>query len=716
MAAPDLSLWAIIGALRQQAVAGGELDALPTPVREARLFAAALEGLPLGIEPGDTLAGDFGSRYLSEAQRGEIEATLAAPIQAPSEPAPPSPLQLMTERFYYRAGYTKSHTCADYEGVIRAGLAGFLDDVADVAADATGDALDTLQAMAIALKAVAAWAGRYADVARAHAESAPDAEERERLELIAEACDHVPMHPARTFHEALQAVWLIHAAIGVSELSGSSLSLGRLDQFLLPLFQRDLDRGIPLEELERHLHSLWRKLNAFGDPACAVNLGGLDPAGRDLFNPLSAMIVRVTRDLRLPAPILAARIHERLPTAVFDSLTAPDLFTLGQPTFYGELPCREAMVRRGVPASEAHRFALNSCMGLVMPGEEISDMWGGVANLLLPLELTLNGGEPFDNELPIKLHTPPLAEFADFDALYAQFEEYLDELIAYVIGENWKATQYAATHQPNPFLSALTRDCIARGEDRAGGGARYHCIIIEGFGWANAADALTAIRQLVFETGSYSLGDLVAAVKSNFDGDQALRCELLACPKYGNGDDIADDMARRVTDTFARLVSQHDRDNVHYLPSYHTLNAHVVAGKASAASLDGRRRGEALGKNAGPMLGRNTQGLTGALLSASAIDQRAMSGGQALDISLDPALVEDSEGRRKFQEALLTYFARGGLQVQVNGISACQLREAIADPRQYADLTVKIAGYSARFVSLPSEIQEEMVERFETGL
>ncbi|MEI6503650.1 MAG: pyruvate formate lyase family protein, partial [Armatimonadota bacterium] len=314
------------------------------------------------------------------------------------------------------------------------------------------------------------------------------------------------------------------------------------------------------------------------------------------------------------------------------------------------------------------------------------------------------------------LQTPPRIGYASFDELYAQWEAYLAELTGYLVARQAEATQWVGQERPNPFFSALTADCIERGLDRAVGGVRYHGLTVEGFGWANLADALTSIKQLVFDEGRYTLAELTVAAQADFAGHEGLLADLRDCPKYGNADVEADALAARVTATFAALVTAHNHDNLYYLPSYHTLNVHVYAGAKLPASLDGRRAGQPLGKNAGPLPENRRGPLTALLLSASAIDQRALSGGQALDISVDPKLLADAEDRRKLQALLLTYFARGGLQIQVNGLGAEELREAIAEPHTHRDLIVRIAGYSARFVDLGLPVQEEMVQRFEVGL
>lgn len=175
-------------------------------------------------------------------------------------------------------------------------------------------------------------------------------------------------------------------------------------------------------------------------------------------------------------------------------------------------------------------------------------------------------------------------------------------------------------------------------------------------------------------------------------------------------------MARRLAEEYADAVSRHSHDGLYYLPSFHTLTAHVPAGAKTAASLDGRRAGEPLAKNIGTSPGRATCGHTALMRSAATIDQSAYSGGQALDIRVDPGLLATVEGRHGFRALLRTYFRMGGLQVQVNGLSADELRAARVEPELHRELIVRIAGYSAPYVSLPPEVQVEMIARFEAGL
>ena len=683
-------LWQQVRALRASAYA--ELAALPAPLREARLLHAVLAGIPVGIPDGDLLAGDFGPAF------GEMVADASPP--APGLPgAPDGELWQALNRWHIRAGYTLAHTTVDYPLALQKGFAA-------IAAEArTRNASETVperrahrEAMALALEAVIAWAERFADLADSLA-----------LPEIAARCRRVPREPARDFAEAMQSAWFIHAAVGISELCQSSLSLGRLDQYALPYFMGN-------EQARPFLRALFAKLNRYGDAACALNLGGADATGGDLYNDLSRLIVDVVEKRHDAAPILAARVHGSMREADLDQLTDPALLRLSQPTFYGEEPCREALRRRGVPETDLPEWCANSCMGLMMPGAEIADMWAGVVTWLLPLELALNAGRPFVGELPLALVTTPRRNYATFPELVDQVMAYVDEFVALCIDRNRRQTARVADEFPNPYLSALTADCIARGMDRAGGGARYHAGTIEAFGLVNVADALHTIRALHFGRGEHTLAELTAAARADFAGHDELLAEIRRLPKVGDGDPAVDALARELADRFAAIVRRHSPDRPQYLPSFHTLNAHIPAGAAYGASLDGRRAGDPLAKNVGPTLLGRPRAHTSVTQSAARLPQRDFAAGQALDLSIDAESLRPLPARRAFQGLLRTYFAEGGLQIQVNGLTAAKLRAAIAQPEAHADLLVRMGGYSARFVTLSPTIQQEMVARFETGL
>jgi len=189
--------------------------------------------------------------------------------------------------------------------------------------------------------------------------------------------------------------------------------------------------------------------------AAALNLGGVDAHGHDLFNDLTRLFIRVAAKLQMVAPILAAHIHPGLRREDFDLLTAPELFRIGQPSFYGEFSCRKALLQRGVPATEVHRWAANSCMGLMMPGEEFSDMWGVIFTFLLPLELALNHGRPFNGNLSFRLQTVSSEQYHNIAAILNTTIAYADELLSMLIKRHGGISAEEGANNPDPLVSAL---------------------------------------------------------------------------------------------------------------------------------------------------------------------------------------------------------------------------------------------------------------------
>lgn len=684
--------------LRDRASSDPEVMALSPAQREAEIFRRILMKIPVGIVEGESLAGDYGTSfgdagYRAIAETAEANKKKKAAAAGPTELG--GFLALQAQQNGYLAFFTRAHTSPAYDLVLAKGLNGIIAELEAAMATADDARRDYLAAEIVALRAVIAWSGRFAD-------------------LGFDACRHVPAEPARTFHEAVQSLWLVHTCIGVGERGDGSLSLGRIDQYLYPFYEADRARGVPAEDLADTVTDLVLKLNRYADASGAANLGGVDAQGNDLFNDLSRLIVKVCTGLQVPAPILAARIHPGIRQDDFDLLTDPRLIRMGQPSFYGEFSCRGALRARGIAESDVHRWAVNSCMGMIMPGEEFSDMWGGVFYFLLPLELALNKGRRFHGTLPLELKTVAPDDYANVAEIMDATLAYAKEILGILTERHRQINQVQGETNPDPYLSALLRGGEL-GRDRLLGGPRYHTAVVDTFGLVNAADAIAAIDRVVFQERSHALQELVAAAINDFAGQEALRLELIAAPKFGNADAAVDRIASELASRYAAAVRACSDHKLVYLPSFHTLNYHVSVGGSWGASLDGRRRGEPFAKNIGPMQGRNKRGITSVMSSALAVDQQAFCGGQALDLYVEPGLIDRSADRAKLQAALQTYFRMGGLQVQVNGADVEMLKDAMVHPEKYPDLTIRIGGFSARFVTLLPEVQRETIRRFEAG-
>lgn len=639
--------------------------------REAELFRRILAGMPIGGDPRNSrLAGHFG---VKEGENGFDLPPAAAPESHPDD------FDALCGKLQCAVTIATNHTTLDYELILNRGLLALAEETQN-------------PAQRTALLAVADFAERYAT-------------------LGFELCRRVPAHPATTFAEALQSILLVQAMTGISERSFASISLGRFDQYCYPYFEQDRKRGVKESELAAVLREFLRMLNLHGDFAKALNIGGGDRDGNDQFNDLSRLILRLAAELRLPAPLLAVHCTETTRDEDLALATRPELFTIGQPTFYGEENCRETLRKRGVLPDDLDRWCVNSCMGLMIAGREFCDMWAVVCNMLPGLEAALNGGEPFRS---CGLAAKPPHDYSNIEALTEAMLAYDRKLLRLLMERHSRlnAEAFEQGYHPSPFVSALLSGGTP-GADRLHGGPRYHTANVDLFALVNASDALAAIDELVFRRKSRSLAEIAAAAKNNFEGAEELRRELLVCPKFGNGNAVADAFAARLAKRLAAIIREENpAGDILYMPSFHTLNTHVWRGADYPASCDGRRAGEPFAKNIGPMLGRNHEGISGVIRSAAAIDQTDFPGGQALDIYCDRPLYMTEEARKKFRSTLRTYFKLGGLQLQVNAVSIEELEEAEKQPELHEDLTVRIGGFSTYFVRLPKEAQHDMIERF----
>jgi formate C-acetyltransferase len=510
--------------------------------------------------------------------------------------------------------------------------------------------------------------------------------------------------------EAMAAVWIIHSVVPMSDAHWASISIGRMDQYLYPFYLDAIKNGVSKDEIKGYFKNLFVFLETYGDGACALNIGGMDKDGRDLMNDLSRLIIEVEKEMLTASPIFAVRVNENTPDDIIDECIDLKLFSIGQPTFYGEKSCREALSHRGVPSEDAVDFTVNSCMGIYMVGQEIASMWGFVCNMHLPLELAVNGGKGINSCLPYESKVE-YKEPTNLDGLIALYEEYLRELFAVCLPINRKNAYEFAANRPNPLTSLMTCGCIESGLDRSVG-AQYNTETVEAFALANAADAICAIDTLVFTQKKYTLAQFTKAARADYVGYDEILRDIKSCKKYGMNDSRADGIAAKLVEITARLCKEFDHDNVHFVPSLHTLDGNVWFGSKLYSTLDGRLKGTPIAKNAGPSNDARTPNPTSLMLSAASLNQKLFDGGQPIDIYFDRSTLSTKDGRDKIKALVKTYFELGGIQLQVNSIDIELLEKAYENPQDYPDLIVRIGGYSIRFNQLPKVTMREFIDRF----
>jgi formate C-acetyltransferase len=248
------------------------------------------------------------------------------------------------------------------------------------------------------------------------------------------------------------------------------------------------------------------------------------------------------------------------------------------------------------------------------------------------------------------------------------------------------------------------------------GGAHYNFSGPQGVQIANVADSLAAVRKAVFEEKWLTAEELLSALRNNYHGQEPLRQRLINCvPKYGNDEDRVDKLAQKWANYYSDLVSQYAtvRGGV-YQPGFYTVSAHLPMGADVGATPDGRRAGEPLADGGlSPMAGRDKKGPTAVLRSVSKLDLETASNGTLLNMKFLPALFEEPQALNKFVSLLRIFCKLKIPHVQFNVVSTATLREAQANPGQYRDLVVRVAGYSAYFTELDRNLQEEIIRRSE---
>lgn len=638
------------------------------------LFCAALENLPVGKSAEFPYPGIFGLEFTPPEIRSDWEKRIAADgINRPSFSSIPPFFQSLADVGCNVDDGGRGHTTIDFSEVLQKGLKAIYAQVADGETPFEKCARRTL----LAVKEFAAKSG----------------------------C-RVPWEPARNLDEALQSIWLVYECIIISELVPYSYSWGRMDQYLLP-FASDVSEEVLTEKMALFFRFL-NQVN-FNDDASALNVGGVEG-----FNKVSRAIVEAAARNRMPAPMLTVRICKNFPAEDWERILRPELLACGQPTLYGEESCRAALRRRGVPEETLPNWAANSCMGLVIPGEEWQDMWGAVLPLPLALEPVLNAGHFFRENHPFDSGVSP-QEITSYDICYQQLLAYIKALFKTAVAAEKARCTELASHFQNVFVSLFYKDCISRQKEVRNGGVKSRTMIVETMGMVNLADSLFSIKKLVFDEKKYTLPALTAALKNDFADAPELLKDIAGLPKFGENKGEVEKIFQQLTADVAKIAESFSGNGFCCAPSLHTLHNHINYGLRLGATADGRRAGEPLAKNAGTSPDVQTAH-TSLVLAASCWDQSRFSGGQPLDLWIQASDWYDREHVKRYAALFSTYFDRGGLQLQINGADPAELREALEHPAKYGHLIVRIGGFSMRFVELHRKAQEDFIRRFASGM
>jgi len=538
--------------------------------------------------------------------------------------------------------------------------------------------------------------------------------------------------PAETFHEAVQSVWFLFALLH-AESNASSFSPGRLDQYLYPYLERDLQRGvIGLPGALEILECFWLKCNEIvymrnsesaryfaGFPTgFNIAIGGQREDGSDSTNLLSWLCLKAQEHLLLPQPNLSVRLHSGSPQEFLVEVARVIGMGSGMPQVFNDESVIPALQGVGIRERDARDYAVVGCVELSTQGNNLGWSDAAMLNMVKALELTLTGGVCLLSGERIGLDTGTLADYASFEQLEAAYERQLDHFIDLTIRGCDTVDRAHAELFPSPFLSSVIDDCVDKGIDVTAGGAFYNLSGIQAIQVANVADSLAAIKHCVYDERSVSAAQLLDALRSDFVGHEPLRQRLLnRVPKYGNDVEWVDQLGARWAEAFARkLRSYRNARGGLYHAGFYTVSAHVPMGKNVGATPDGRKSAMPLADGGlSPMQGRDARGPTAVLQSVSRIDAQWGSNGTLLNMKFLPEFFQRQEDLEKFVALLRGWVRLKIHHAQFNVLRPEDLIRAKQTPELYRHLTVRVAGYTAYFTELAGDLQDEIIRRTTQG-
>lgn len=637
----------------------------------------------------------------------------------------------------FTCGYTLTKGCGhwllNFENVLDHGFKGIKERAQeklsklDYAMKDGVEKIPLYEAIITTCDAVKAFAERFSNLAIDQAKTASP-ERRKELLKISEICSRVPYEAPQSFREAVQAIYFIQLITQI-ESDGTGISLGRLDHILYPFYKKDLEEGvITKEEASELIDNLWLKIGSIiqvwneedskafgGHPISqAITLGGQDKHGRDDTNELSYMMLEATARVHMPQPSVCVRVNRNSPEDFLMLCAEVIREGVGMPAMYNDEIAIPALTMKGFSLEDAREyFGVIGCVEPGIQGKLNGFTNSGYFNLTKCLELTLNGGvDPMTKK---RLSEDTGVTFSSYEDLFNKFLLQMDELLKHQVVVTNIVDVMHARLAPIPFVTAITDDCIETGKEVMAGGAKYNTDGIQAVGLADTVDSLYAIKKLVFEDKVLTMERLNEAIAHNFEGyDDVYLMVTKKINKYGNNDPKVDSIARDVATAFCEMVEKYEspRGGI-FTPGIYSNSANVPLGEVCGALPNGRKSRMPIAEACSPVHGTEKNGPTQAALSVASIDHMILTNGSQYNQKYHPSALKGEKGLRCLVDVIRTFFEAGGYHIQFNVVSRETLEAAQKDPQSYRDLVVRVAGYTAFFVDLNKDIQDDIIDRTE---
>ena len=719
-------------------------------------------------------------REVHKYWKGKTTSELATSYMAP-EAIKAIEHNIFTPGNYFYNGV--GHVTVKYEEVLAIGYEGIIAKAqAELDKCQVGDGdyarkSHFLNAVILSCQAVIEYAERYAALAQEMAAQCQDPQRRSELLMIAQNCSNVPRKGATTFYEACQSFWFVQQLLQI-ESSGHSISPGRFDQYMYPYYKKDLDSGKLTREFAQELiDCIFVKLNDLNkcrDGASAEGfagyslfqnmiVGGQNSEGIDVTNDLSFMCIDASHHVFLPAPSLSIRVWNGTPHDLMIKAAELTRTGIGLPAYYNDEVIIPSLMSRGVTLEDARDYNIIGCVEPQKAGK--TDGWHDAAffNMCRPLELVFHNGK--DKGVQVGPQTGNVEDMDTFEKFYHAYKVQMEYMIKLLVNADNAIDMAHAERCPLPFLSSMIDDCMKSGKSVQEGGAVYNFTGPQGFGIANMADSLYAVKTLVYDEKKLSMKELKEALTTNYGhglnqediaamtsevaqdmaaaGQQVGPTEIAAIlqsvvaavespeakangerilkmieevPKFGNDDPEVDAFARDVAYTYTKpMLKYHNPRGGQFQAGLYPVSANVPLGAQTGATPDGRLAYQPVADGVSPSAGKDVNGPTAAANSVSRLDHGIASNGTLFNQKFHPSALSGRRGLENFVGLIRSYFDQKGSHMQFNVVSRETLLDAQKHPEQYKHLVVRVAGYSALFTTLSKSLQDDIIRRTEQG-
>jgi len=632
-------------------------------------------------------------------------------------------------------GTWQGHLVLDYVTILKKGFFNMLKEVQEEIEknkELKDEQKDFLRSIEITLEAVLIFSRRLAVKVKEELYKTSNAERKKILSEIYEACKKIPISPPTTLREAIQTFWIVKTVVDLA-VPFNVHGPGRLDQIFYPFYHSDIEKGLItreearelFEELVLHImsHNIRPYSNAVSDfsqrfeGSEPVTLGGLNEEGEDATNDLTYIILEAA-DRSKASLNFAVRYHDHTPEELYLKVAEIQYNGYSSISLLNDNVCIEALKKRGIREKDANAYSITGCVDMCSPGKT-----GGISfsALLLcrTLDMTLRNGNCLTigglvNDVGLKTGNPD--SFNTFEEFLNAFYQQLDFVIQKIVEATNIRDKLFADYFPAPFISVFMGGCFKKKKDVTQGGAFYDAegiLLMNSI--ANIVDSLFVIKKLIFEEKQFNFKELLKAIDENFTGSYHTIHQMILDldGKWGNGNPECDKLARKVTThIFEETYKYKTYKGGVYAPFIISMTSHTYDGRIGIATPDGRLAGKPFAASCNPY-NVEKNGPTGVIRSVAALDFSHVCG-CAVNIRMHPSGIgKTSETRNKWVSLLKTYFSLGGQQLQPTVVSTEVLKAAQQNPEPYRNIVVKVGGYSAYFVDLGQEIQDEVISRTE---